>query len=120
MTDQYRCTDGGSDVGYARYHVADCHLSDDACRIADNPAESPDLPPACAPGMHTWHVATACYNGRGELIRAGGMHVEARDPASAERAAIRYERNSWGSPRLTVECHVTHASPDVTALTIRA
>ncbi len=39
-----RCYDGGSDVGYARFHTETCHLSDDACRIADNPAESPDLP----------------------------------------------------------------------------
>lgn len=40
MTNSNGCRDGGADVGYARYHADTCRLSDDACRIADNPAES--------------------------------------------------------------------------------
>ncbi len=76
-----RCYDGGSDVGYARFHTETCHLSDDACRIADNPAESPDLPPLfqwCECDPNTPHGLHADDNG---IIRAtlAGVRITA-DP----------------------------------------
>lgn len=60
--------------------------------------------------MHRWHVSTACYDRTGQLLGGGGMYVDAATPAEAEREAIRAERESWGSPRMEVECKVTHAA----------